>query len=472
MMRPTAWHAWTWTDFAALEEKQRWVVIVPLHGFRAQADGTPLDAEGQRLAALTAASFGPDAAGRVLVLPPVHFVAGPSDACAFGVPADVALAQLEELCLSVRAAGFSRVVFLNASPHNEGLCDAVARDLRVDHALQTFCIHLSALGLSDATETDPCALGEAARALGGLIEEIAARPALPDDGVPVPPTPHSRGAARTLPDISTGTATIVSSAGLELLSRDYRDRYLPAFSRHQLAALSGKAHSVVVVTTGAIEQHGPHLPVAVDARLGQVWLERALGCLPADFPCYVAPALTVGKSNEHTGFPGTLSLGRRTFHQLLRAVARQVASWGFTRLAVLNTHGGNTPVLSYVLPELEREFGLRVARLVPDFDCDVSEQERTYGFHAGEVETAWMLAIAPGSVRREQACAAYPAFLDAPGQLRPEAAPATFAWATRDLSPSGVMGDATRATPENGRRWIERGAEAYARALRQFLEER
>jgi creatinine amidohydrolase len=472
MRRPSAWHAWAWTDFAALEEKPRWVVVLPLHGFRSAADDAPLDAEGELLAALTAAAFGPENAEQVLVLPPVHFAAGAADACAFAVPADLALAQLEEICLSVRAAGFSRVVFLNASPHNEGLCDTAARDLRVEHALQTFCIHLSALGLSAGDVADPCALGEAALALGGLIQEIRARPPLQDDAAPVVPAGRPQARPDTPAATVTGIPRAPATAGLELLSRDYRERYLPAFSRRRIAGLPGKAQSIVVVTTGAIEQHGPHLPVAVDARLGQVWLARALAHLPPEYPCYVAPALTVGKSNEHTGFPGTLSLSRRTVHQLLRAVARQVASWGFTRLAVLNTHGGNTPVLSYVLPELEREFGLRVARLAPDVDCDVSEQERTYGFHAGEVETAWMLAIAPAAVRMEAACAAYPARLDSPGQLRPEAAPSTFAWATRDLSPTGVMGDATRATPENGRRWLERGAEAYARALRQFLEER
>ena len=245
----------------------------------------------------------------------------------------------------------------------------------------------------------------------------------------------------------------------------YRDRCLTAMTLAQIKALPDKARATVIVSAGAIEQHGPHLPVAVDALMGEVWLTRALALLPASTACYVAPLLTIGKSNEHTGFPGTLCISKETLRAQLLALGQQLHAWGFRRLAVLNNHGGNTAVLHYVLRELASTHAMRAELLRPAFDFGLAPQEATFGFHAGELETAWMLAVAGQHVDMAQARCEFPARLDAPGQLRPEAAPARFAWVTRDVSSSGIMGDATAATRENGERWLAHGAECIAAAI-------
>jgi len=234
-----------------------------------------------------------------------------------------------------------------------------------------------------------------------------------------------------------------------------RDRRLVSMSVERIRALPDRAWAPVLLTTGAIEQHGPHLPVAVDALMGEVWTERILARLPADVPCYVAPPITIGKSNEHAGFPGTLMISKETLRGQVHAIARQLAHWGFRELVVLNTHGGNSSVLTYTLRELESAHGVRATRIRPPAASGQSAQEATWGFHAGELETSWMLAVAPGLVKPHLAVCEYPARLDDPGQLRPEDAAATFAWASQDLSRSGVMGDATAATAEKGERWIE-----------------
>lgn len=252
----------------------------------------------------------------------------------------------------------------------------------------------------------------------------------------------------------------------------YRDRYLPAMTPAQIVALPDKSWAPVILTTGAIEQHGPHLPVAVDALMAQVWLTLALARLPVSASVYVAPPIVIGKSNEHTGFPGTLTISKGTLRALLLAIARQIRAWGFRHLAVLNTHGGNTSVLTYTLREIQSALGLRVDLLRPKLDFDVSPQEATYGFHAGEVETSWILAVARGLVDMTEARCEYPAHLDDPGELRPEAAPATFAWLTRDLSASGVMGDALAATVEKGTRWLEQGAARYADLIADLCHEK
>jgi len=251
----------------------------------------------------------------------------------------------------------------------------------------------------------------------------------------------------------------------------YRDRYLPAMTPGRIAALPDKAWAPVIITTGAIEQHGPHLPVAVDALMGQVWLSRSLALLPSDASCYVAPPITVGKSNEHTGFPGTLFISKDTLRAQLLAIARQVHAWGFRQIAVLNTHGGNTAVIGYTLREIRTGFGLRVGQLAPMFEMGLSAQEKAFGFHANTAETAWLLAAAPQYVKMADAVCEYSGRIEDPGELRPERAPATMAWVTADLSKSGIMGDAPAGTPELGEAWLKQGAESYAAAIADLARE-
>jgi len=245
----------------------------------------------------------------------------------------------------------------------------------------------------------------------------------------------------------------------------YRDRYLPAMTLRRIRELPDKAWAPVILATGAIEQHGPHLPVAVDALMGQVWLCLALARLPAGASCYVAPPITIGKSNEHTGFPGTLMISRDTLRSQVLAVARQVRAWGFGSLAVINTHGGNVPVLVPTLREARAAYGLRAGMLTAKAASGISAQEAAFGIHAGEVETSWVMAAAGRLVDPSKAVCEFPARLGDPGLVRPVNAPALAAWASRDLSRSGIMGDATAATAAKGERWLEEGAASLAEAI-------
>jgi creatinine amidohydrolase len=242
----------------------------------------------------------------------------------------------------------------------------------------------------------------------------------------------------------------------------YRRRYLPAMTRAQIDALPGKSSAIVIIPTGAVEQHGPHLPVGVDSILGQAWLDAALPHVPARTPVYVGPAITFGKSNEHAGFPGAVSISARTLHRLLKVIARQLHALGFRTLAVLNTHGGNSAVLVSTLREIQTELGLNAGMLSWTWKPPVAKQEAVFGFHAGQWETSLMLAVAPHLVQMRRAICEYPARLDDPGELRPEGAPATFSWISADLSRTGVMGDATRANAHDGAAWRSAAAQALA----------
>jgi creatinine amidohydrolase len=118
--------------------------------------------------------------------------------------------------------------------------------------------------------------------------------------------------------------------------------------------------------------------------------------------------------------------------------------------------------------DLRAEFGLRTFALHGSGGVSyqgLSEQERAYGFHAGEVETALLLASVPELVDTSAYTVNYIADSSKPELLKPENAPATFAWLTRDIAGSGVMGDPRPATAENGVRWLEQAATRLAAAL-------
>jgi creatinine amidohydrolase len=229
-----------------------------------------------------------------------------------------------------------------------------------------------------------------------------------------------------------------------------------------------RGSTLLILPTAAIEQHGPHLPLATDTLINNLLLGHALEKLPKELPAYALPPVHYGKSNEHIGFPGTLSVSASTFMAVLHDLGASIAGAGFEKLVLYNTHGGNTSLIDVMARDLRAEFGLRTFALHGSGGIafeGLGPQERAYGFHAGEVETSFLLASTPELVNRSAYTVNYIADITKPELLRPENAPAVFAWLTRDIAASGVLGDPRPATSENGTRWIEEAATRLAMAL-------
>ena len=230
--------------------------------------------------------------------------------------------------------------------------------------------------------------------------------------------------------------------------------------------------TLLVLPTAAIEQHGHHLPLATDTLINNLLLGHALSKLPPELSVYALPPVHYGKSNEHIGFPGTLSLTSATFMAVLHDLGSSIASAGFKKLVLYNTHGGNTALIDVMARDLRAEFNLRTFALHGSGGIKfegLNPQERAYGFHAGEVETALLLASVPELVDRSAYTSNYIADIAKPEILLPENAPATFAWLTSDIASTGVMGDPRPATAENGGKWLDQAASRLAAALEAML---
>ena len=229
--------------------------------------------------------------------------------------------------------------------------------------------------------------------------------------------------------------------------------------------------AVAVLPVAAVEQHGPHLPVSVDATINAGLLGRALALLPAEATVLALPMQSVGLSVEHVRFPGTLTLSAETLIAVLTEIGRSVARAGVKRLVILNSHGGQPQVVDIVCRRLRAD-GLFAAscmasRLGLPPEVSLSREEQEYGIHGGLVETSLMLHLRPDLVRMDHAIDFRSAWLDKEStvsMLTPEGG-VGFGWETQDLHPLGALGDASAASAETGAAILEYQAARLAMLL-------
>jgi len=230
------------------------------------------------------------------------------------------------------------------------------------------------------------------------------------------------------------------------------ERYLAHLAWPEVVALD-KEEGVVILPIGAIEQHGPHLPTLTDTLLVTHVLDATLAELPDDVKAWALPPLNYGKSNEHTGFPGTIMLSATTLMAVLHDIARSVHEAGFRRLALINGHGGNSALLEVAARDIRAATGLFCFCLQPGLYVDppfeIPPAEKRLGFHAGELETSLVLAIAPELVDMTKAVRHFASFPETETDLF-FFGRASTAWLSRDWSESGVFGDATQGTAAKG----------------------
>jgi creatinine amidohydrolase len=230
---------------------------------------------------------------------------------------------------------------------------------------------------------------------------------------------------------------------------------------------------VAIQPVAAVEQHGPHLPVRVDAAINAGIIQRALPLLPAELAVLVLPPQAVGLSSEHEAFPGTLSLSHETLARLWFEIGLSVHRSGGRRILYFNSHGGQPQVMQIVCRRLRVELGMLAAYCSWSGSIDQSDLfsagERRHGIHGGEIETSMMLHLHPELVDRGRAEDFVSRSVDMAAAnmlLTPEGA-VGFGWQAQDLHPSGACGNAAAADAARGAELVDRAA----RALVQLIQE-
>lgn len=229
--------------------------------------------------------------------------------------------------------------------------------------------------------------------------------------------------------------------------------------------------TVALLPVGAIEQHGPHLPVAVDALIAEAIAEKMFAHLGNDVPVLLLPTSKIGKSNEHIDFPGTLTYSADTLTRIWFETGQSVARAGIRKIVFLNAHGGQPQVMEIVARELRvAEHMMAVTtgwwHLSGQHDA-VPEDERRHGIHAGMVETSMMLALAPELVNLDQAENFRPvmADLEKTHQRLRYLGGVGIGWQAQDLHPSGAAGDASAANAEIGVQIVDAAAKGLAQLV-------
>lgn len=194
-------------------------------------------------------------------------------------------------------------------------------------------------------------------------------------------------------------------------------------------------HPVLLVPLGSLEQHGPHLPLNTDTLIAASLAERVAHEVDVD----VAPAIPVGASGEHMGFPGLLSIGNEALEVVVLELLRSArATW--QRVVIVSGHGGNFAALSRAASKARAE-GSQVSVWFP---TDVGGDP-----HAGATETSVMLALHP-SVVDLRAAVDFPVSAEQMRQIQ--------ATGIMGVSASGVLGEPRRATASDGdaivARWV------------------
>ena len=193
--------------------------------------------------------------------------------------------------------------------------------------------------------------------------------------------------------------------------------------------------TVLAVPLGSLEQHGPHLPLDTDTRIA---VAVASGAASRVASLAVAPPVAYGASGEHAGFPGTLLVGHDVLAALLVELVRSARD-SFAGVVLVSAHGGNETALSAVS-----------ARCAAEGDDVVVWRAASPGgdAHAGRTETSIRVALDPAAVHPE---------LAAPGCTEPieRLLPRLRAEGVRPVSSSGVLGDPTGASAEEGRELLD-----------------
>ncbi|HRE03194.1 MAG TPA: creatininase family protein [Ilumatobacteraceae bacterium] len=252
--------------------------------------------------------------------------------------------------------------------------------------------------------------------------------------------------------------------------RQRHHRHLGDLSAPELARCL-TTRSVIVQPLGAIEQHGPHLPLNTDLVVAQAVAEATIARYGDEVDAWLLPPLALTKSNEHAWSPGTIWLSAETLMAVLDDIGRCVATTPADRLVFFNGHGGNSALVATANREIRLRHGLKTflahPGVPPDQGGASAEGEHGMGVHGGHDETSLMLYLAPELCDMSKAERRIPEAMAANRYVR-FGGRVSFGWLSNDFFPDGVIGDPTHADAAWGEQLFEASVTAFGEALREI----
>jgi creatinine amidohydrolase len=253
------------------------------------------------------------------------------------------------------------------------------------------------------------------------------------------------------------------------MMRNGHTRHLADLRAPQVGELLSE-RSVLIQPVGAIEQHGPHLPLSTDLVIAATLAERVVAEHGDALDLWLLPPLAYSKSDEHAWSPGTIWLSAKTMLDVLDDLGRCVATLPTKRLAFLNGHGGNSQLLAVANRELRLKHDLRTFLLHPGMPRDsggaapADDTELGMGVHGGRDETSVMLALRPDLVDMDLAVRAVPEEMALRQRVK-FGGDVPFGWSSDDFGTGGVVGDPTTATAQRGEERVAAAVAGLAQAL-------
>jgi len=162
--------------------------------------------------------------------------------------------------------------------------------------------------------------------------------------------------------------------------------------------------SLAVLPIGATEQHGPHLPTGTDVFAVEAVAREAAAQLPEDVPVIVTPTLPFGSSHHHFVFGATLSLSTEAYFRVLCELIESLITDGFTRIFLINGHGGNHELAELAARDMTLRHPVRVAAgsywnvAWKELVAAEAHRGRRLPGHAGDFESSMMLSVRPDLV--------------------------------------------------------------------------
>jgi len=235
---------------------------------------------------------------------------------------------------------------------------------------------------------------------------------------------------------------------------------------HELRKLANE-NAIVILPIASIEQHGPHVPVMTDTRLGQEIAHRAARKAYSTRAVVVAPVVWSGLSEHHMPFGGTLTLSHDTFRRVVRDLIEAIIRQGFKDILISNSHGGNIIAMQQILDELAPTSKATLVATTYDVEAgeDLSRhlEDQSGVLHAGEAETSMMLVCEPDLVDTSDLTKL--ASLEGDTHFL-SVGQNSYRWRPfAHMTENGLAGNPARSNVVKGENMLEAGAKALANLI-------